>query len=103
MGGIQVGKERLWTLAYADDLILMAKSGEEKKEMIKRLEKYLKNKKTATKHRKIKNIMLQKRKKQKEKNRMEMEKREARRSSRIQVLKLCIKKTAEGQKVEKEE
>lgn len=93
MGGIQVGKERLWTLAYADDLILMAKSGEEKKEIIKRLEK----------HRKIKNIMLQKRKKQKEKNRMEMEKREARRSSRIQVLRLCIKKTARGEKVEREE
>lgn len=38
IGGIGIGKERIWTLAYADDLIIIAKSEEEMKEMLKRIE-----------------------------------------------------------------
>lgn len=40
-----MGGERIWSLAYADDLVIMAKSEEGMKEMLKRLEKYLKRKK----------------------------------------------------------
>lgn len=40
-----MGGERIWSLAYADDLVIMAKSEEEIKEMLKRMEKYLKRKK----------------------------------------------------------
>lgn len=40
-----MGGERIWSLAYADDLIIMAKSEEGMKEMLKRMEKYLKRKK----------------------------------------------------------
>ncbi|XP_071581724.1 uncharacterized protein [Temnothorax nylanderi] len=44
-GGMRVGTERIWTLAYADDLVLLAKSVDGMKEMIRRLERYLRRKK----------------------------------------------------------
>lgn len=45
VGGVQVGRERIWSLAYADDLVIMARSEEGMKEMLKRMQKYLKKKK----------------------------------------------------------
>lgn len=39
-----IGKERIYTLSYADDIVLMAKNEEEMKSMIERLEIYLRNK-----------------------------------------------------------
>ena len=45
MGGVVVGKEKIWTLSYADDLVMMAKTEKEMKEMLKTLENYLKNRK----------------------------------------------------------
>lgn len=44
-GGVLIGKRRIWSLAYADDLVLLAKNEEGIKEMIKRMERYLKRKK----------------------------------------------------------
>lgn len=44
VGGVQIGKERIWSLAYADDLVLLAKSEEGMKEMVKRMKNYLKKK-----------------------------------------------------------
>lgn len=41
---VQVGSERLWSLAHADDLAILAKNEEGMKEMMKRMEKYLKRK-----------------------------------------------------------
>lgn len=37
--------KKIWSLAYADEIVLMAKSAAEMKEMIRRLEKYLDEKK----------------------------------------------------------
>ncbi|KMQ82105.1 rna-directed dna polymerase from mobile element jockey-like protein [Lasius niger] len=45
VGGVLVGKERIWTLAYADDLVILAKSEEGMEEMLKRMERFLKRKK----------------------------------------------------------
>lgn len=44
IGGVLIGRERVWTLAYADDLVLLAKNEESMKEIMRRLERYLKNK-----------------------------------------------------------
>lgn len=33
-GGVVIGKEKIWTLAYADDLVLMAKDEKEMKEIM---------------------------------------------------------------------
>lgn len=45
IGGVQVEKERIWSLAYADDLVLLAKNKERMKKIMKRMEQYLKRKK----------------------------------------------------------
>lgn len=37
ISGVQVEKERIWSLAYADDLVLLAKNKERMKEIIKRM------------------------------------------------------------------
>jgi len=42
--GVLIRKNRIWTLAYADDLVLLAKNEESTKERMKRLERYLRNK-----------------------------------------------------------
>lgn len=43
-GGVTIGKEKFWTITYADDMVLLAKSEEELKGMIKRFKRYLEKK-----------------------------------------------------------
>jgi len=45
VGGARIGNERIWSLAYADDIVILAKDEESLKEMMKRMERYLKKKK----------------------------------------------------------
>jgi len=40
-GSMVVGKEKFWSITYADDIVLVAKSEEELKSMIRRLKKYI--------------------------------------------------------------
>ncbi|XP_029054544.1 uncharacterized protein LOC114881833 [Osmia bicornis bicornis] len=44
-GGVVVGREKFWTLAYADDLVLVTNDEREMQEMMKTLERYLRRKK----------------------------------------------------------
>lgn len=44
MGRGKVGGERIYTLAYADDLVLLAENGEEMRSMMERLKGYLERK-----------------------------------------------------------
>lgn len=43
-GGIVVGKEKIWTITYADDTVLLAETEEDLKSMLKRFKKYLERK-----------------------------------------------------------
>jgi len=43
--GKGLGKGRVYTLAYADDMVLMAEGENKMRSMMKRLEKYLEKKK----------------------------------------------------------
>lgn len=43
-GGIVVGKEKFWTITYADDIVLVAQNEQDLKGMIKRFKKYLEKK-----------------------------------------------------------
>jgi len=43
-GGVVIGKEKLWTITYADDIVLLAKAETDLKEMIKRFRKYIEKK-----------------------------------------------------------
>jgi hypothetical protein len=40
-GGLVIGREKLWSLAYADDIVLVAKNADEMKEMLKSFAKFL--------------------------------------------------------------
>lgn len=42
--GVVIGKEKFWTISYADDVVIIAKTEAELKEMIKRFKKYLEKK-----------------------------------------------------------
>jgi len=44
VGGVLIGKNRIWILAYVDDLVLLAKNEESMKETMRRLGRYLRNK-----------------------------------------------------------
>ena len=41
-GGIMVGGKRIYTLAYADDVVLIAEDEDQMRSMLERLEGYLK-------------------------------------------------------------
>jgi ribosomal silencing factor RsfS len=43
-----VGREKVWSLAFADDMVIVAKSEREMKEMMRNLEKYVRKKKLGS-------------------------------------------------------
>ena len=45
VGGVRLGKKRLWSMEYADEVVLLSEGEEAMKEMMRRLERYLKKKK----------------------------------------------------------
>ena len=45
VGGVRLGKRRLWSMEYADDVVLLSEGEEAMKKMMRRLERYLKKKK----------------------------------------------------------
>lgn len=45
IGRVRIERERIWSLAYADDLVLLTKNEESMKKMMKRTERYLREKK----------------------------------------------------------
>lgn len=40
-GGVKLGEDRVYTLAYSDDMVLLAENKEEMRSMIESLEEYL--------------------------------------------------------------
>lgn len=45
IGGIRLGKDRIWSLAYADDIVLLAKNKEALENMMQTLKRFLKDRK----------------------------------------------------------
>lgn len=45
VGGIMVGKKRVWSLAYADDMVLVAKNRDALLDMMRTLKRFLKERK----------------------------------------------------------
>jgi len=44
IGDVVIGKEKFWTIMYADDIVLLARRKAELKEMMKRFRRFLKRK-----------------------------------------------------------
>jgi len=61
VGGVLIGKNRIWTLAYADDLVLLAKNKKSMKEIMRRLERYLRDKNLQLNEKKSKMLCFRKR------------------------------------------
>ena len=84
-GGIVIGKKKVWTTSYADDVVLMSGNEEGLKEMIKRFGKFISVRGLEL------NTDKSKRKKnwrKKKENAIYMERRDARRNKRIQLLRI---------------
>jgi hypothetical protein len=60
-GGIVVGKEKVWSLAYADDLVVLAREEKGMKEMLGNMEKYMRRKKLTVNVEKSKMMVFRKR------------------------------------------
>jgi hypothetical protein len=70
-----VGRENVWSLAFADNLVIVAKSEREMKEMMKNLEKYVRKKKLEVNVEKTKMRVFNKRKRKSEENEWNWEER----------------------------
>jgi MinD-like ATPase involved in chromosome partitioning or flagellar assembly len=64
--GSVVGREIVWSLAFADDLVIVAKSEREIKEITKSLVKYVRKKKLEVNVEKTKMMVFNKRKRKSE-------------------------------------
>jgi hypothetical protein len=61
-----VSREKVWSLAFADDMVIVAKSEREMKEMMRNLEKYVRKKKLEVNVEKTKMMVFSKRKRKNE-------------------------------------
>lgn len=58
--GVIVGKKKIWTITYADDIVLLVKDKEDLKVMMKRFKKYLERKNLVLSAEKSKVMVFQK-------------------------------------------
>jgi predicted nucleotidyltransferase len=63
-----VGREKVWSLALVDELVIVAKSKGEEKEMVKSLGKYVRKKKLEVNVEKTKIMVFKERKRKSEEN-----------------------------------
>jgi hypothetical protein len=63
-----VGREKVWSLAFVDELVIVAKSEREMKEMVKSLGKYVRKKKLEVNVEKTKIMVFNERKRKSEEN-----------------------------------
>jgi hypothetical protein len=61
-----VSREKVWSLAFADDMVIVTKSEREMKEMMRNLEKYVRKKKLEVNVEKTKMMVFSKRKRKNE-------------------------------------
>jgi hypothetical protein len=64
--GVVVGREKVWSLTFADDMVIVAKSEREMKEMMRNLEKYVRKKKLEVNVEKTKMMVFNEKKRKNE-------------------------------------
>jgi hypothetical protein len=85
-GGVVVGREKVWSLAFADDMVIVAKSEREMKEMMRNLEKYVRKKKLEVNVEKTKMMVFNKRKRKNEESEWKWEESKIERVSEFKYL-----------------
>jgi spore germination protein GerM len=81
-----VVKEKIWSLAFADDMVIVAKSEKEMKEMMRNLEKYVRKKKLEVNVEKKKMMVFNKRKSKNEESEWRWEESKIERVSEFKYL-----------------
>jgi hypothetical protein len=81
-----VGREKVWSLAFADDMVIVAKSEREMKEMMRNLEKYVRKKKLEVNVEKTKIMVFSKRKRKNEESEWKWEESKIERVSEFKYL-----------------
>lgn len=66
-GGVTIGREKFWTITYADDIVLLAKNEEDLRSMLKRFRKFITRKDLILSAEKSKILVFEKRRGRKKK------------------------------------
>lgn len=74
-GGVVIGREKIWSLAYVDDIIRLAKNAQDLKEMLGRMNLYLERKDLVLNGGKLKVVVFKRKKRQKKKEEWRWERR----------------------------
>lgn len=80
---MKLRKEKIWTLAYADDLVLIAKNKEAMLDMLGTLRGFLKDRQLELNAKKTKILVFNKKNREKKNRKMEMEIRYVRRGDKF--------------------
>lgn len=83
MGGMKLGEGKVFTLSYADDIVIISEEEQDMRAMMNRLERYLERKGLELNEEKTKVMRFRKGGRRSKKNRLKMEGKEDRRSERI--------------------
>jgi hypothetical protein len=94
-GEVLEGREKIWSLAFADDMVIVAKSEREMKEIMRNLGKYVRKKKLEVNVEKTKMMVFNKRKRKNEESECKWEESKIRKSERIQVCTWATPSTSE--------
>ena len=81
-----VGERKVWSLTYADDIVLMADREEELREMLKRSEKFLKEIELELSTEKTKIVVFEKRKNKRRQRKWKWRERELEEVNEIRYL-----------------
>ncbi|KAH0812552.1 hypothetical protein GEV33_010238 [Tenebrio molitor] len=81
-----LGREKVWSLAFADDMVIVAKSERKMKEMMRNLEKYVRKKKLEVNVEKTKMMVFSKRKRKNEESEWKWEESKIERVSEFKYL-----------------
>ncbi|KAH0813872.1 hypothetical protein GEV33_008919 [Tenebrio molitor] len=84
--GVVVGREKVWSLAFADDMVIVEKSEREMKEMMRNLEKYVRKKKLGVNVEKTKMMVFNEKKRKNEESEWKWEESKIERVSEFKYL-----------------
>jgi hypothetical protein len=93
-GGVIVRREKVWSLAFADDMVIVAKSEREMKEMMRNLETYVRKKKLEVNVEKTKMMVFSKRKRKNEESEWKWEESKIERVSEFKYLSYTFNERA---------
>ncbi|XP_043588235.1 uncharacterized protein LOC122570231 isoform X2 [Bombus pyrosoma] len=97
-GGIAIGGRKVWSLTYADDIVLMADREEELKEMLRKVKKFLKEAELELSTEKTKIVVFEKRRNKRRQRRWNWGEQELEEVEEIRYLGYILQKNGSNEK-----